>query len=420
MRWLLASTLLVAAAFAAAPSKNHLDFRREAQAAYQRKDYKAARAATAEALKLRPDSARYLYNLAALSALLHEPAPAFAYLRRLTALGVVMPVQRDPDFASLQGEPEFFKMLQEFAANAAPRGSAEVFAELPGRTGIIEGIAFRERTRDLFLSDVHHRCIWRRDYNGQITRFTEEDEELIGIFGLAIDERRNTLWAAMSALPEMAGFEADLKGYAALAEIDLAKGQVRRVYPVPADGRDHGLGDVLLAADGTVYASDSLAPVIWCLAPGAEELQKVVDSPIFASLQGMALLEKRLLVADYSNGLFTIDIPTGDIQSLPPPPNTTLISLDGLVAVGDTLIATQNGVEPQRMLRIKLSPTWSEILEVTVLAAGIPHLTDLGLAAVVNGLPTVIAGTGWEGFDPKKTKQPPAHTVRLFQVALPP
>jgi hypothetical protein len=54
-----------------------------------------------------------------------------------------------------------------------------------------------------------------------------------------------------------------------------------------------------------------------------------------------------------------------------------------------------------------------------VLAAGMPGFTDLGLAALVNGTVAVIANTGWEGFDPKKAKQPAAHTVRLFQVALP-
>jgi hypothetical protein len=417
MRWLLAFLPLVTTA--AESPKGHLDFRDEAQAAYQRKDYTAARAATVEALKLRPDSPRYLYNLAALSALLGEPQAAIENLRRLAALGVVMPVQRNPDFATVQGSPEFFKILQAFSANAEPRGAAEVLAVLPGRNGIIEGIAFRDRTGDTFLSDVHHRCIWRRDRTGRLTRFTDEDEEYVGIFGLAIDEPRKTLWAAMTALPEMSGFEADMKGYAALAEIDLDKGELRRVIAVPADGRDHGLGDVLLGPDGTVYATDSMAPIIWQLAPGAEELQAVVDSPIFGSLQGMALREKRLLVADYSNGLFTVDIPTGDIRALAPPVNTTLLGLDGLVSAGDTLVAVQNGVEPQRIVRIKLSPAWTEVLEVTVLAAAIPNLTDLSLATIVNGLPTVIAGAGWDGFDPKKAKQPAAHAVRLFQVALP-
>ena len=154
-------------------------------------------------------------------------------------------IERDPDLASLQGTPEFARILHEFAAKRAPQGEAEIVAELPGRTGIIEGIAFRERTGDLFLSDVHHRCIWRRDREGRVARFTAEDEELLGIFGIAIDEPRNTLWAAMSAVPEMAGYTPEMKGYAALAEFNLATSELRRVIPVPVDGREHGLGDLV-------------------------------------------------------------------------------------------------------------------------------------------------------------------------------
>lgn len=409
----------VAPLVAGQPAKTHLDFRREADAAYERKDYKAALAATAAALKLRPDSPRYRHRLAALSARTGDAAGALHYLRELAALGVAVPVQRDPDFASLQGRPEFLRLLQDFAANAEPRGAAEVVAELPGRTGILEGLAFRARTGDGFLSDVHHRCIWRRDREGRISRFTDEDEEFAGIFGLAIDEPRRTLWAAMAAVPEMAGFEPAMKGRAALADIDLERGELRQVFAVPADGREHGLGDVLLGPDGTVYASDSLAPVIWQLAPGAEELQKLVDSPLFGSLQGMALRDRTLLVADYTNGLFTIDLPSGEIRALPPPKDTTLLGIDGLVLLDDGLVAIQNGFSPQRVLRIKLAPRWDAVTEVTVLASGLAHLTDLTLATPINGRATVIAGAGWDDFDPQTHKAPRPHTVRLFQIERP-
>ena len=420
MRWLLVSTLALSSLCAAERAeKTHRDHRDEATAAYQRKDYIAAMEATLAALDLRPDSPRYLYNLAALAALTNDPATALDSLQKLAALGVVMPVERNPDFGKLQGTPAFLRVLQQFAANREPRGEAEMVAELPGRTGIIEGIAFRSRTGDLFLGDVHHRCIWRRDRTGQITRFTAEDEELFGIFGLALDEPRKTLWAAMTALPEMAGYDPEMKGAAALAEFNLETSELRRVIPVPADGRDHGLGDVLVAPDGTIYATDSKAPIVWQLAPGAEDFQIVVESPLFGSLQGMVLSQRTLIVADYSNGLFAIDLPTGNMTALAPPKNTTLLGLDGLVAAPGGIVATQNGVEPQRVIRIGLNGELDGITDVTVLAAGLPNLTDLTLITLINDRPTFIAGAGWDGFDPAKGKQPPAHTVRIVQVPLP-
>ncbi len=418
----LASTLALIppAGFAAdVDGKSHGDYRREAQAAYERKDYPAARAAFAAALALRPDSPRYLHNLAALSALTGDDRAALDYLRRLAALGVATAVERDPDLAKLQGTPDFLRVLQLFAANRSPQGEAEVMAELPGRTGIIEGLAFRPRTGDLFLGDVYHRCIWRRDRDGRVTRFSAEDDALFGVFGLAIDEARNTLWAATTALPEIAGYEPEMKGQAALVEFNLATSELRRVVPVPGDGRDHGLGDVLVAPDGTVYATDSLAPIIWQLDPDSEEMVKLVESPEFESLQGLALSDRTLVVADYSNGLFAINLADASVRSLKPPANATLLGIDGLVAVPDGIVGVQNGVTPQRVVRIALSSDLQAITGVTVLAAALPQLTDLTLVTLVDGRPTFVAGAGWDIFDAKKAKQPPAHPVRIFQVNLP-
>ncbi len=417
MRFFVASLLALAPLLAV--EKTHQDFRKEAAAAYQRKDYTAAREATLAALDLRPDSPRYLYNLAALSALTNDTATAFETLHQLAALGVVLPIERDPDFAKLQATPQFLRVLQQMSANKTPRGETDIVAELPGRTGIIEGIAFRPRTGDLFLSDVHFRCIWRRDRDGRVTRFTAEDDELLGVFGLTLDEPRNTLWAAIAAVPEMAGYTAEQKDHTGLAEINLGTSELRRVIPLPGDGRGHALGDVIVGPDGTVYATDSKAPVIWKLTAGAEDFEKVADSPLFSSLQGLVLQKGMLLVADYANGLFTVELASGTITALAAPKATTLLGLDGLVTVPGGVVATQNGVEPQRLLHIALTPTFDRVTAVTVIAAAVPHLTDLTLVTLVNDRPTVIAGSGWDGYDPAKAKQPAAHTVRIFQVALP-
>jgi hypothetical protein len=155
---LLVTFLLSAVCLSAQEAvKSHQDFRAEAVAAYQRKNYNAAKEAMLSALDLRPDSPRYLHNLAALCALTNDPASALDYLRQIAALGVATRVERDPDLATLQGTPQFAKILHDFATNRAAQGEAELVAELHGRTGIIEGIAFRERTGDLYLGDVHYR-----------------------------------------------------------------------------------------------------------------------------------------------------------------------------------------------------------------------------------------------------------------------
>jgi len=417
LRWLAGWLGLVLLPFAAA-AQSHLDLRDEALAAYQRKDFPTAKSATEAALALRPDSPRYLRQLAALSALTGQASAAVGYLQRLAALGVTADVERDRDFASLQGSPEFRRAVGALAANRQPQGEATVLAELPGRTGILEGIAYRASTGDFFLGDAHHRCIWRRDRAGRVDRFTVDDEGLLGIFGLALDETRGLLWAALSAVPEMEGFTGELDGQAALAAFSLATSELVHLVPVPDDGRAHGLGDLVVGPDGTVYATDSRAPVIWKLSPGAEEPQILAQSPAFGSLQGLVLEDRILLVADHANGLFTVAVDSGRINALATPPQTTLVGLDGLVAIPGGVVAVQNGVDPQRVLQLTLTPGFAAIARVKVLAANQPHLTDLALITLVNEQPTLIAGAGWEGIDGARLKTPPSRTVRLFQVPL--
>jgi hypothetical protein len=411
---------LIGSANAADPATNsHLNLRADARAAYERKDYAAARTALLAALAVRPDSPRTLYNLAACSVLLGDHAQAITWLERLAALGVSFPVERDRDFAALQGTPPFRRAVELLAAHRQPRGDVDLLAELPGRVGLIEGIASRPASGDLFLGDVHLRCIWRRSRSGELTRFSADDEELLGIFGLAVDEPRGALWAAMSAIPEMSGYSRELRGAAALAEFDLRTGEIRQIVHVPDDGREHGLGDLLVTPDGVVLATDFKSPVIWKLVPGAQEMEKFADSPHFGSLQGLVLKERTLIVADHVNGLFTFDLGSGAMRTLATPPGTTLTGLDGLVLAADGIVATQNGVEPSRVVQIGLTPALDAVTAVTVLAAALPHLHDITLITLYHERPTLVAGAGWEGFDPEKSPQPPAHTVRLLQVALP-
>lgn len=398
----------------------HREHRLEAEAAYARKDYTSAKAALTDALRLRPDSPRYLQMLAAVSALAGDTAGAIAALNRIADLGVAVTTERDRDFAALEGRPELRKVQQRFADNRSPHGQVHAWAELPGRSGIIEGIAYRPKSGELFLGDVYNRCIWRRDRDGRVVRYSAEDEELFGVFGLAFDEPRNVLWAATTAVPEMTGYESVMKGAAGLAELNLVNSELKRVVLLPVDGREHGLGDLVVAADGTVYATDSMAPVIWQLSPGAEDFEIVVDSPLFGSLQGIVLEGRTLIVADHSNGLFAVDLDRREIKALPTPRNVTLVGLDGLVPVPGGVVATQNGSDPQRVLHLALSPDLQSIANVTVLASGQPELRDLSLITLVDGSPAVIAGAGWDGFEPAPGRAPPTRSVRILQVPLAP
>ena len=306
-------------------------------------------------------------------------ADALATLERLAALGVHSPVEQSPEFAALQGTKEFQAVAKKIAANLRPQGRGEIAFSLPGMTGVIEGVAWREKTGEFFFGDPHHRGVWVRTPgakgDAQVRRFTPEGEELWGVLGLAVDEANGVLWAATAAVPAMAGFMPPQDGTAGLAEIDLATGAVRRVIPVvrgAGDRHSHVLGDLALGPDGSVYVPDSGAPVVWRLAPGGAALERLVESTEFLSLQGAAVSRdgSALWVADHANGLLRIDLASLAVSRPESPANTTLLGLEALVrAPNGNLIAVQNGVRPTRVLRIALDASgeghkWEHVLQL--------------------------------------------------------
>lgn len=286
------------------------------------------------------------------------------------------------------------------AAPAPAAGADETAWAIPGMTGIIEGLAINPATGEDFFSDVHNHCIWYRDTRGShavMKKFSAESDGLLGVFALKIDDAGRTLWASCSALPEMAGYTVADRGRAFLAAYDLPTRRLRRKYELPADGRAHVLGDFVLAADGSVYVTDSLAPVIWRLAPGGDRLQKWQERSDFKSLQGIVQSADRrsLYVADYPHGIWRLQIASHAATLLPVPAGVNLHGVDGLYPVRGGLVAVQNGTNPQRILRIVLD-AGGDIAAVDVQLAGDPAMTDLSLGQVINGRLHFIANSGWE------------------------
>ncbi len=402
----------------AAPTRPEL--RRAAAEARARGDQRAELAACEAAVALRPDAPRDLVNLAAAQAHAGQADDALATLRQLADLRIFVPLERIPDFAPLRKLPAFEAIQSTLAAHVRVAGSATIVAELPAMDSIIEGLAWRPATREWFFGDVRQRCVWRRDGAGRVTRFSPLEANLLGVFNVTVDEPHGLLWLSTSALPEISGYDATLKGRGGVVALDLNTGQVRRRAELEPDGGDHCLGDLLLAPDGTVYATDSIAPVVWRLAPGATRLERWLESPGFSSLQGMALVDqgRLLLVSDYSNGLWRIELATRKIELLPPLAHATLVGIDGLQADGDHVVAVQNGIEPQRVVRLTFDVDFRHVTASEILAAGQTQFDDLSLSTVAEQRIHVNARSGWAGFE-CRDPHPAPHSAAVFRLGPP-
>lgn len=379
-----------------------------------------------QAVALRPDFPRMLVNLAAAQIANNRVDDALATLDRLAALGLTSPVDKSAEFAAVRELPAFKSAMKKLSANARPQGDGYTAFAVRDVTGLLEGIAWREKTGEYYFGDVNGRAVWvRNPKDGALRRLTPEGDALFGVFGLAIDEGSGTLWAATSAVPAMRGFTPEQDGTAALAEIELESGAVRRTIPVvrrPGDQQSHVLGDLVIAGDGTIYLPDSGGPTIWRLAPGGAALEAFVESEEFMSLQGVVVSADgaALVVSDHANGFLRVDLATRQVRRLEPPAGATLVGTDGLTLAGNgDIIAIQNGVRPPRVLRVALEGAADSIVSVTVLESA--HLTmpapALGCIAEAGDF-YFIGNAGWTRFENTDARPTPPRPVPIFRTKL--
>lgn len=414
----------IAAAAEQADVVRAMQLARDAATAAQDKDYPSYLAKMEAAIALRSDIPRMLVNLAAAQVANDRADEAIATLERLAALGLSSPVEKSPDFTPLRGRKDFDAVVKKLAANMHPKGNGQTAFALREVSGLIEGIAWREKTGEFYFGDVNGRAVWTKNKDGILRRFTPEGDDLFGVFGLAVDEARAALWVATSAVPAMRGFTPDQDGTAALAEIDLETGVVRRTIPVvrqTGDQQSHVLGDLSLADDGSVFVTDSGAPVLWRLGPGESALVPWVESPEFISLQGMVILPGGgAIVSDHANGLLHVNLQNRSVRRLEPPPSRTLVGLDGLaLSMDGSVLAIQNGLRPNRVLRIMLDPRENTVTAVTVLESG--HITmaapSLGCIAT-DGDFFFIGNAGWTRFEEAEGRPTGTRSVPIFKTQL--
>jgi hypothetical protein len=394
---------------------------REALAAHEAKDEKTFLTKMEAAVAAAPDYPRLLVTLAEAQVVNDRPDDAVASLGRLADLGAHSPVDQNERLATLRDRSDFKAVVQRLEANLVPVGDHEIAFSLPGMTGLIEGIAWRAKTNEFFFGDVHHRAVWVRAADGKVRRFTEPSEALFGVFGLVVDEDRGALWAATSMAPGVAGYTPAQDGLAGLAEFDLATGQLRRVARLPADPRARVIGDLALAPDGSLFATDSIDGALWRLAPGGRDLERFLASEEFLSLQGLAFSAdgKNLFVADHLNGLLRVNLAQRTVRRVEQPPNTTLIGLDALVAApnGD-LIAVQNGLRPVRVLRLVVDDAGASLVDVKVLESAHLAMAEPALGCIADGAFVFIGNAGWSRFEDPDPKPTAPRPVPIFRTKL--
>ncbi len=378
-------------------SKDSRYYEKQGAAAYQSKDYPNFLENLNKADELNPNHPRITYNLAIAYMLNGKTDEAILSLDKLAEMKLFYQIENAKHFESLKNDPAFQNIVKKMAANSQPIGKSKTAFVVPEKGLVAESIAFDPATQSFYLASIAQRKILKIDKNGKTSIFADKNSDLWSISGMKIDSRNNILWATTTAHKQMPDLKADENGTSGILKFDLKSGKLIKKYLLSNQIREHWLGDLVIAPNGDVYATDSLSPTIYVIPKKKDEIEGFLEDSNFTSPQGLDITSdgKFILMADYAKGIFKINLENKQILRLSPPKNSTLLGIDGLYLYQNTLIATQNGVNPQRIIRIYLSKDLEKIDRVEVLEANNPAFDDITLGVLVEKEFYYIANSQW-------------------------
>ncbi len=380
-----------------------------ARKAYQEKDYASFLENMKAAAELRPNHPRLMFNLAAAYSLNGRGGEALNWLARLADMGLVFQAAADDDFVSIKNSDEFKTILKRVERNKARVGDGATAFTLREKGFIPEGIAYDPATGTFYLSSVYRRKIVSVGPGGEAKDFASERDGLWSVLGMRVDAARRLLWVTTAAHRQMSNFKEDENGASGLFKFDLRTGKLLKKYLLPNKPKPHLLGDLVINSRGDVFASDSRTPAVYVVTRGRDELVPLVEGEPFTSPQGLALTsdEQQLFVADYSKGLFVINLRTRKLTSLAPAPNVTLLGVDGIYSHRGSLLAVQNGVNPARLVRLFPSRDLSRIERLEVIEANNPLFDEPTLGVLVGDNFYLVANSQWGAIDEEGRLAPP-------------
>lgn len=360
------------------------DYYRMAAEAYEQKNYPAYAQNLKKAIDAGGNHPILYYNLAAAYALLDNKALSVEWLGKLADLGLSFPVDEDENFASIADTPEFKAAVQHFAANRTPTANSQVAFTVPEQDFMAEGLTYDAATDLFYAGSILKAKIISIDKKGTVREFSSPQDKLWSVLGMSVDPKRNQLWVATSAISDLSLF-GDNGGKSGIFQYDLKTGKLLGKYFVKDTENAHVLGDVIVDSKGNVYTTDSNTPAIYILRSGSTELETFLGPELFRSPQGLALSgdEKTLFVADYSRGIFAIDIASKAARKLTSPATAVITGIDGLYFHKNSLIATQNGILPNRVLQLIPDPKFEKIETVKILESNHKAFGEPTLGVIV-------------------------------------
>jgi hypothetical protein len=305
-------------------------------------------------------------------------------------------VFRSKQFDALRALPRYAALHAAMAANDASKSVATNVFRLADAGLLPEDIDYDATTKLFYITSVMKKEILAVDMNGNAHVFAEGPDKW-PMMAVKVDAARHLLWVTEVALDGLPWSPEEDWGRSALLLYDLGTGKLLHRVEGPMNA---ALGDMALTAEGDAIVSDNDHGVVYRVDHKKQEFERL-NGDDFISPQTPAMLPggQQVFVPDYVRGIGILNLKTKSVTWIPMDERYALSGIDGLYLSGRTLLATQNGTSPARVIRFELDPSLSRVASESIIERSTPTLGDPTHGVVVDGRLYYIANSGWDTMD---------------------
>jgi sugar lactone lactonase YvrE len=238
-----------------------------------------------------------------------------------------------------------------------PFGEGKVAFALPKGDYLFESLAYDPKRKQFLAGSVREGKIYRVGKDGKLEEFIAPgaDNGLWSVYAMAVDADADALYVASTSSVYFKGFKQEDFGKAGVFKFKLSTGKLLNKYLLEPDNQPRTLSTIAIGKGGQVFAADGLRNIIYRLDGGT--LKVMVENPKLTSIRGLAVSGdgKRLYFADYSLGVFGIDLAAGKGFDIGYSADKLVLGgIDGMYWYDDALVVIENGMSPRRVMRLHL------------------------------------------------------------------
>jgi len=323
----------------------------------------------------RPYEPQYMIGMVIGGALLGRPKTAYSYMHKMQQQGLAYDFNQTADTESIRGT-EVYEYLNSLLIKASePSGVGVTVFELPKSEYYPEALAWDASAGRFLIGTLKGGTILAVSPEGKVSELIKSTPEngLRAIYGLAVDAERKRLWVSSTATPAFGKLAEGELGQTALLEFDLESLALLNRFEPPADQSPHFLGSIELTPEGDVFVLDRAMPVVFVKPEAGNSLSMFMGVQQLTGLRDLALSEdgKLLYLADAELGILAVNLDQNSVNTLAGPESLNLGGISGIDYARGSLFVVQAGIAPQRLMRLDLDATGSNVINIIPLSSAL-------------------------------------------------